>query len=57
MRKPVPVPRRRRRRETRAQKIDRQRGAAADRMLDSIRAAIDQGDLVIRPVAQAKGES
>lgn len=37
--------------ETHKQKIDRQRGAAADRAFDPIRAAIDCGDLVITPGA------
>ena len=35
--------------ETRKQKIDRQRGRAADRAFDPIRKAIDDGRLVIKP--------
>jgi hypothetical protein len=38
--------------ETRKQKIERQRGAAADRVLNPIRSAIDRGDLVITPMPQ-----
>jgi len=36
--------------ETRKQKINRQRGHATDRVLDPIRRAIDAGELVITPV-------
>lgn len=38
-------------RETRKQKIDRQRGHAADRAFDPIREAIDSGELVITPLS------
>ena len=37
--------------ETRKQKIDRQRGRLADRAFDPIRRAIDDGSLVITPAS------
>lgn len=42
--------------ETRKQKVDRQRGHQADRAIDPIRKAMDDGDLVITsPSSAAKG--
>jgi ribosomal protein L37AE/L43A len=37
--------------ETRKQKIARQQGAAADRMMAPIHAAMDRGELVITPLS------
>jgi hypothetical protein len=37
--------------ETRKQKIDRQRGYQADRIMRPIHGAIDRGDLVITPIS------